>query len=238
MTGADRLQQFYAHFLADAPAGPPFPMSSADTLFEAWLEGHEIAPDDFREEDWIEFLTRIGITDSRDQDAYLTRLSEWGGVVHVDRETAAAAGQVYYGMVANPSAGYPAPYQANISKVGSQNRNFRRVLHTGQRMQLVVMSLPPGGEIGAETHAHVEQMIFVQNGKGRAWIGDSVRTITTGDVVVVPAGARHNVQNDGKDPLQLYTVYGPPNHIDGRVHATRADADADNADEEFGRQVR
>ena len=243
MTGADRLQELHAHFIADASAGRSFPGTDATTLFEAWLEVHEIAPDDFGEDDWIEFLRRIGITDSQDQDCYLIRLSEWGGVVHADREAAAAASQGgyrdWYGMVGNPSHGSGhAPYQTHIIGETKQNTDFRRVLHTGQRMQLVVMSIPPDGDIGMETHAHVEQMIFVQSGHGRIVIGDSTRTLATGDVVVVPAGMPHNVLNESSTRLQLYTVYGPPNHIDGRVHVTRAASDADDEDEAFGERVR
>ena len=128
-------------------------------------------------------------------------------------------------------------YQINIAQAAERNADFRRVLHTGERTQLVVMSIPPNGDIGAETHRHVEQLIFVQSGHGVAILGVEKRPVRAGDVVVVPPGVRHNLLNVANVPMKLYTVYSPPNHIDGRVHQTRADADADVADEEFGRRV-
>jgi mannose-6-phosphate isomerase-like protein (cupin superfamily) len=96
------------------------------------------------------------------------------------------------------------------------------------------MHIPPGGEIGEETHAHVEQTLFFLSGSGKVILDGAESDISAGDVVVVTPGTRHNFLNTGTEPLKVYTIYAPPNHIDGRVHATKADADADTEDEAFG----
>lgn len=95
------------------------------------------------------------------------------------------------------------------------------------------MSIPPGGEIGEETHEHVEQTLYFQSGKGEAILNDETFPIATGDVFAVTPGTKHNFKNTGNEPLKVATVYAPPNHIDGRVHATKSDADADEEDEAF-----
>lgn len=125
-------------------------------------------------------------------------------------------------------------YQTNIVRATKENADFRRVLFTGAKSQLVVMSIPPGGEIGEETHDHVEQTLYFQSGTGEAMLDGETSRIGPGDVVVVTPGTRHNFKNTGTEPLKVATVYAPPNHIDGRVHATKADADADAEDEAFG----
>jgi len=129
-------------------------------------------------------------------------------------------------------------YQTNIVQKTEANANFREVLFTGARSQLVVMHIPPGGEIGMETHEHVEQALFFLSGTGKAILNGVESRVQAGDAVVVTPGTRHNVVNDGREPLRIYTIYAPPNHIDGRVHATKSIADADVADEEFGQAVR
>ncbi|MDP4198346.1 MAG: cupin domain-containing protein [Bacteroidota bacterium] len=128
-------------------------------------------------------------------------------------------------------------YLGNIIQNTNANQNFRKVLFTGQKSQLVAMSIPPGGEIGAETHSHVEQTIFIQSGSGTANLGGKVSAIKAGDVLVVTPGTAHNVVNAGKTDLKLYTIYTPPNHIDGRINATKADAERDKEDEAFGEAV-
>jgi mannose-6-phosphate isomerase-like protein (cupin superfamily) len=125
-------------------------------------------------------------------------------------------------------------YHANIIKRTEENGDFRRVLFTGSLSQLVVMTIPPGGEIGEESHVHVEQTLFCLSGSGDARLDGNVVPFAAGDVVVVTPGTRHNFVNTGSEPLRIYTTYAPPNHIDGRIHATKADADADEADEAFG----
>ena len=117
-------------------------------------------------------------------------------------------------------------YVQDIEAMAIGNENFRRVLYTAGHSQLVVMALKPGEDIGAEVH-RLDQFFRVEAGRGEAVL-DGVRTpIQAGYAVVVPAGARHNIINSGSEPLKLYTLYSPPNHRDGVVHATRADADAD-----------
>lgn len=110
------------------------------------------------------------------------------------------------------------------------NRDFRRVLYTGEFCQLVVMSLPPGESIGAEVHT-LDQFFRVEEGSGVAVLGGVRTDVRAGFAVLVPAGAAHDIINTGRVPLQVSTLYAPPNHRDGTVHHTRADAEAD--DEHF-----
>jgi mannose-6-phosphate isomerase-like protein (cupin superfamily) len=124
-------------------------------------------------------------------------------------------------------------FRTNIIQAAATNTDFRRVLFTGSKSQLVVMNIPPGGEIGEETHDHVEQTLYFQSGKGDAILNGETFPIAAGDVFVVTPGTKHNFKNTGNDSLKVATVYAPPNHIDGRIHATKADADADEEDEAF-----
>lgn len=128
----------------------------------------------------------------------------------------------------------PVSFYTNIIKTTQENTDFRRVLFTGKNTQLVVMSIPPGGEAGEEIHKYTEQTLFFLSGKGEGALNDKKFPISSGDVVVVVPGTKHNFWNTGVKDLKIYTVYSPPNHIDGRVHATKADADADIADEAVG----
>ena len=128
------------------------------------------------------------------------------------------------------------PYKANIIKAVQENTYFRKVLFTGTRSQLVIMSIPPGGEVGEETHTYTEQTLFFLSGTGKAILDGKESPIGPGDVVVVTAGTKHNFINTGNVPLKIYTVYSPPNHIDGRVHFTKADADKDIQDEAYGQE--
>lgn len=118
----------------------------------------------------------------------------------------------------------------NIEKDTLDNTNFRKVLYTGQYSQLVVMSVPAGEEIGKEVHGQ-DQFIRIEAGVGTAVIDGTEHEIRDGVAVVVPAGAEHNIVNTGSDDLKLYTLYAPPHHADGTVHATKEDAERD--DEEF-----
>jgi len=117
-------------------------------------------------------------------------------------------------------------YQVNVAAVAEQSGDFRRVLWTGKHAQLVIMTIPPGGEIGQETHHDTDQILTFVSGSGEADIAGQTRSVTQGDLVAVPAGTRHNFRNIGVNPLVLYTVYGPPEHADGTVHATKQEADA------------
>jgi mannose-6-phosphate isomerase-like protein (cupin superfamily) len=117
-------------------------------------------------------------------------------------------------------------YVQDIESIATVNKDFRRVLYTARHCQLVVMSLEPREDIGAEVHM-LDQFFRVEAGQGEAEL-DGVRTaIRAGFAVIVPAGARHNIINTGAEPLRLCTLYAPPNHRDGGVHPTRADAQAD-----------
>lgn len=118
-------------------------------------------------------------------------------------------------------------YVQDIDSVAVKNDAFRQVLYTAKNCQLVVMALKPKEEIGAEVHK-LDQFFRVEAGTGEAVL-DGVRTaISAGFAVLVPAGANHNIINTGSVPLKLYTIYAPPNHRDGVIHRTRADAEADN----------
>jgi len=115
----------------------------------------------------------------------------------------------------------------DIEGLAIKNDEFRRVLYTAQHCQLVLMSLKPREEIGAEVHT-LDQFFRVEEGTGEAVL-DGVRTaIRAGFALLVPAGANHNIINTGGVPLKLYTLYSPPNHRDGVIHHTRVQAEADN----------
>ncbi|HEX6837151.1 MAG TPA: cupin domain-containing protein [Polyangia bacterium] len=133
--------------------------------------------------------------------------------------------------------GGASPYHANVAQIARDNDNFRRVLSTGDKSQLVVMSIAAGDDIGQEAHARVEQTIVCVSGSGRLSLNGVESNFGPGDVVVITPGTKHDVRNVGSAPLKLYTIYVPPNHIDQRVQATKADAQADQADEAFGRRV-
>ena len=128
-------------------------------------------------------------------------------------------------------------YITNIVKKTTENNNFRDVIFTGEKSQLVVMNIPAGGEIGEETHAHVEQTIFIWSGSAKAVLNGQETEMNAGEVVIVTPGTKHNAINTGAGELKVYTVYAPANHIDGVIHVTKADADADIADEAFGEAV-
>ena len=130
------------------------------------------------------------------------------------------------------------PFHSNVLEQARANEAYRRVLFTGDRSQLVLMTIPPGGDIGVESHAHVEQLIFIASGQGKAIVNGAETPVGAGDVVVATPNARHNIVNTGAEPLRIYTVYAPPNHLDGRVHPAKVDADGDKADEAFGAAVR
>jgi mannose-6-phosphate isomerase-like protein (cupin superfamily) len=115
----------------------------------------------------------------------------------------------------------------NIDSIALGNIEFRRVLYTAQHCQLVVMSLKPNEEIGEETHK-LDQFFRVEAGTGAAILDGVTTAIEAGFAVLVPAGTKHNIVNTGGNSMKLYTIYAPPNHRDGVVHHTRADALADS----------
>ena len=115
-------------------------------------------------------------------------------------------------------------FSGNIEEMTEHNSDFRRVLYTGKQLQLVLMSLAPGEDIGEEVHHDRDQFFTFEAGKGESWIDGHVTKVEDDFGILVPAGARHNIKNTGNLPLKLYTLYGPPEHRDGTVHATKADA--------------
>lgn len=114
----------------------------------------------------------------------------------------------------------------NIEKIAITNQDFRQVLYTAKNCQLVVMSLKAKEEIGMEVHK-LDQFFRVEEGHGEAILNGVHTSISAGFAVLIPAGTNHNIINTGEGPLKLYTLYAPPNHRDGVVHRTRADAIAD-----------
>lgn len=114
----------------------------------------------------------------------------------------------------------------DIGRLTAQNPDFRRVLYTGHHLQLVLMSLAPGEEIGMEVHDDGDQFFRVEAGEGEIVIDGVTRRVSAESAMIVPAGASHNVRCVGDVPLRLYTIYGPPEHRDGVRFATKAEAAA------------
>ncbi len=122
----------------------------------------------------------------------------------------------------------------NIQELVIRNDNFREVVFTGKKSQLVIMSIPVGGEVGEEIHTGVEQTLYIISGVCNAILDGEITQVSGGDVVVVTPNTKHNFINTGNEVVKIITTYSPPNHIDGRVHITKADADKDVEDETFG----
>ena len=122
-------------------------------------------------------------------------------------------------------------YYGNIEEETLQNTNFRQVLYTGTHAQLVVMSLNPGQDIGMEVHPVVDQFFRIEQGIAKFEIDGQSFEAGPSQAVIVPAGSQHNVTNVGQEAVKLYTIYSPPNHADGTIHVTKADADAAEAEE-------
>lgn len=121
-------------------------------------------------------------------------------------------------------------FYAKIEELTLANNNFRQVLYTAKHCQLVLMSLPVGGEIGMEIHNENDQFFRFEAGEGKVLIDGNEYAVYDGSAIIVPAGANHNVINVGDTPLKLYTIYSPAHHKDGIVRATREEAEANEAD--------
>lgn len=117
-------------------------------------------------------------------------------------------------------------YVANIEDLTEANKDFRHVLYTGQNLQLVLMSLKPGQDIGKETHATHDQFFRIEQGSGEIVIDGVTHKVESGAGIVVPAGALHNLVNTGEKPMKVYTIYGPPNHVDQLEQKTKSMAQA------------
>ncbi len=119
-------------------------------------------------------------------------------------------------------------YFTDIEKLTLENENFRKVLYTSKHSQLVLMSLKPTEEIGLEVHEENDQFFRFESGMGKVVVDDTEHNVTSGSVVIVPAGAKHNVINTSDtETLKMYTLYSPAHHRDGVVHVTKLEAEAD-----------
>ena len=118
------------------------------------------------------------------------------------------------------------PLDIDIVQLARSNDAFRREVATGEHSQIVVMTIPPGGEIGEEVHEKNDQLLVFVDGQADAVLDGRTSKVTPDDLVLVPAGTRHNVVNTGDGPLRLVTVDAPPEHAPGTVHQTKAEADA------------
>ncbi len=117
-------------------------------------------------------------------------------------------------------------YSTDIERDTLENSDFRRVLYTAPHLQLVLMALGPGEEIGVETHDHGDQFFRVESGSGEAILDGTSHKLQDGSIVVIPAGVEHNIVNtSSSEVLRVYTIYTPPEHPDGTVHKTKAEAD-------------
>lgn len=121
-------------------------------------------------------------------------------------------------------------FAVKIKQLTESNENFRKVLHTGAHSQVVAMALPAQSDIGLETHPTADQILFFVAGQAEVVVGDETTSVSQNDVVFVPAGLAHNVTNTQTEPLKLFTVYAPPTHPDGAVHATKAEAELAEGD--------
>ena len=117
----------------------------------------------------------------------------------------------------------------DIVALTKTNEAFRREVVTGEHSQVVVMTIPPGGEIGEEVHDDVDQVLVFIEGDGEAILAGESSPVGSDSLAFVPAGTRHNFRNTGSTPLRLFTVYAPPEHAAGTVHQTKAEADAAEA---------
>lgn len=133
----------------------------------------------------------------------------------------------------DPNDAGPNPFVVDIEQATLANENYRTTLWTGSNLQMTVMNIEPGNEIGLEVHEDGDQFLRVESGRGRVQMGPSKDDLPfdreVGDdwVILVPAGSWHNVSNVGDEPLKLYALYAPPEHPHGTVHPTKAEADAD-----------
>lgn len=117
-------------------------------------------------------------------------------------------------------------FKSNIEQDTLENINFRKVLYTGKHLQLVLMNLKAGEDIGEETHQHVDQFFRFESGSGKCIIDGTEYPVKNGDAIVIPAGAKHNIMNtDPEAELKIYTIYGPPNHQQDTVRSTKEEAE-------------
>lgn len=123
------------------------------------------------------------------------------------------------------------PLIIDIEEATNQNQLFRRALWTGENLQVTLMSIPPGQDIGLETHPNIDQFIRIEEGTGLVQIGPQKNSLNVQEMIyddmaiMIPAGVWHNIINTGKTPLKLYSIYAPPEHKKGTIHMTKKDSD-------------
>ena len=128
------------------------------------------------------------------------------------------------------------PFVAHVVRAVRQNQNFRTAFWTGDHLQLTVMSIPVGGEVGLEIHSDIEQFLRIEEGEAEVFMGDEkdnlnyIRKAGADDAIFVPTGKWHNIKNTGDKPLKLYSIYAKPEHKHGTIHQTKAESDADHHD--------
>lgn len=128
-------------------------------------------------------------------------------------------------------------YTGNIEEISMRNDNFREVIFTGEKSQLVVMCIPAGSEVGEEVHTGVEQTLYIISGICDVVLDHKTTQVSAGDIVIVTPHTRHNFINTGSEPVRIITSYSPPNHVDGTVHVTLEDAINDKDDEAFSERA-
>ncbi|MGN1048073.1 MAG: cupin domain-containing protein [Eubacteriales bacterium] len=127
----------------------------------------------------------------------------------------------------------PRPFVFNIDRLSEYNKNYRTAIWTGDHLQVTLMSIPVGGDIGLEIHPDTDQFIRIESGRGLAEMGNAANKLSQrkqvggNDAVIVPAGTWHNITNIGRVPLKLYSVYAPPKHPYGTIHETKEIAEAE-----------
>lgn len=117
------------------------------------------------------------------------------------------------------------PYKTNIENETLNNENYRKVLYTAKKMQLVVMTLQKGETIPMEVHTEIDQFIRIEEGKAKVQVNDEFYNLEDDDVIIIPAGSKHEVKNMGDDKLKLYSIYTPPEHPEGTIHKDFAEAE-------------
>jgi len=173
---------------------------------------------DFEDDDLHAFAEELGLN-VHEVEEYIYNMAREESLEDGEEEESPAGGASKKG------------FHIDIEGETTQNEDFRRVLYTGNSLQLVLMTLKPGEEIGMETHPDIDQFFRFDEGKGKAVINGNEYTLEDGDSIIIPAGAEHNIIADPKVALKMYTIYAPPHHKDGVIYATKEEAEA--ATEEF-----
>ncbi|BCB03927.1 cupin domain-containing protein [Bacillus sp. KH172YL63] len=175
---------------------------------------------------------RIACLNARHQEAYDVLMNAcMDGWAHA-KQLNSLAGEL--SRITSEDYG-PAPYVINIDEATVNNEAFRKAIWTGRHLQVTLMSIKPGEEIGLEIHPYLDQFLRLEQGNGVVKMGDRQdlltfeKVVSTDDAIIIPAGTWHNLINTGQEPIKLYSIYAPPQHPHGTVHQTKADAEAAEA---------